>query len=78
MHIIPHGLPTTAAGHTALNTGVYGKDHGIISNAWFDQLGNKIDASDDPSPDAAVISPTGFYDFGKSPRNIMTQGVLIA
>lgn len=71
----PHALPTTAIGHTALSTGVFGKDHGIITNAWFDQAGKKIEAVDDPAPDAAVISPTGFYEYGKSPRNIMTQGV---
>lgn len=71
----PHALPVTAVGHTALNTGVYGKDHGIVTNAWFDQQGHKIQSDDDLAADAAVISPTGFYAVGKSPRNITTQGV---
>src|SRR5437667_251810 len=26
----PHGYPATAAGHAALNTGAYAKDHGFI------------------------------------------------
>lgn len=71
----PHALPTTAVGHTALSTGVYGNDHGIVTNAWFDQEGKKIQSDADNAPDAAVISPTGFYDFGKSARTIMTQGI---
>src|SRR5258708_31371875 len=28
----PHGMPATATGHTALSTGTFAKDHGIIAN----------------------------------------------
>ena len=39
---MPHGIPTTATGHTGLNTGAFAKDHGIIGNAWCSQDGKKI------------------------------------
>ena len=62
-------------GHAALNTGVYGKDSGIVANSWIDGQGNKIECDDDNSEDAAVLAPDGCYDYGKSPRNIMVSGV---
>lgn len=71
----PHGTPSTGPGHAALNTGAYGKDSGIACNSWFDQQGNKIECDDDAAQDAAVFSPDGLYDYGKSPRNIMVSGV---
>ncbi len=71
----PHGLPTTATGHTAFNTGAFAKDHGIIDNAWFDETGNLIQSDDDFSKDAAVFAPSGTYNFSKSPRNIMIDGI---
>ena len=71
----PHGTPSTGPGHAALNTGVYGKDSGIVANSWFDGQGHKIECDDDKSEDSAVFAPDGFYDHGKSPRNIMVSGV---
>lgn len=70
----PHGICETATGHTALNTGTFAKDHGVISNSW--PMGNcKVDVDFDQSPKAAVFSPDGFYDYGLSPHRIMTDGV---
>lgn len=70
-----HGIPSTGPGHASLNTGAYPKDHGIIGNSWRD-LDNKKTACDDDSPDvAAVISPTGFYPYGKSSHNVMVGGI---
>lgn len=37
----PHGMTATCTGHTALNTGTYGKDHGIVGNAWYNAAGKK-------------------------------------
>ena len=71
----PHGNPSTGPGHAGLNTGVYGKDSGIVGNAWFDNAGNKVECDNDSSPDAAVLCPNGVYEYGKSPKNIMVAGV---
>lgn len=71
----PHGNPSTGPGHSALNTGVYGKDSGIVANSWFDKQGHKVECDDDKSSDAVVLSPDGVYEYGKSPRNIMVSGV---
>lgn len=71
----PHGTPSTGPGHAALNTGVYGKDSGIVANSWLDEHGNKIECDDDTPKDAAVFASNGFYDYGKSPNNIMVAGV---
>jgi len=71
----PHGILETATGHTALNTGTFAKDHGVISNSW--PMGDrcKVDVDFDESPNAAVFSPDGLYDYGLSPHRIMTDGV---
>lgn len=73
--IHPHGLPATATGHTALNTGTYAHYHGIVNNEWLNVNGQSIPADKDPSPDAAVFSPTGLYDYNKSACNIMVDGL---
>ncbi len=71
----PHGICETATGHTALNTGMFAKDHGVISNSWPMDGQCKVDVDFDSSPNAAVFSPDGFYDFGLSPHRIMIDGV---
>lgn len=71
----PHGTPSTGPGHAALNTGVYGKDSGIVANSWIDGQGHKIECDDDVSEGAAVFAPDGLYDYGKSPQNIMVSGI---
>ena len=39
---MPHGLPSTATGHTMISTGCFANEHGIIGNSWVDEFGNKI------------------------------------
>lgn len=72
---IPHGIPATGTGHAGLNTGTFAKDHGIIKNTWIDENGKKVACDDDTAERAAVIAPHGQYEYGKSPRNIMVDGI---
>lgn len=69
----PHGTPSTAPGHTGLSTGAYADIHGIIDNSWMDQTGKKVSSVEDSSSDAAVIAPTGFHAYGRSPKNMETD-----
>lgn len=71
----PHAVPETAVGHSALNTGVFPSVHGIITNSWYDAAGASVRADDDCSPDAAVIAPHGVYEYGKSSKNLMVDGL---
>lgn len=71
----PHGMPATATGHTALNTGAFAKDHGIVANRWTGSKGEKIYSDQDTPENAAVFSPDGFYDEGCSAKNIMVDGI---
>jgi predicted AlkP superfamily pyrophosphatase or phosphodiesterase len=73
--IWPHGMPATGTGHTAANTGAYAKDHGITGNGWSSANGEKIACDDDTAENAAVFAPQGLYDYGKSARNIMVDGI---
>lgn len=70
----PHSQPGTAAGHTLIGTGTVGNYHGIISNWWVEN-GKKILSDDDSVEYAGVFSPTGMYDYGKSPRNCKVDGL---
>jgi len=69
----PHATPETATGHATLSTGTYPKDHGIIANKWLNTAGNIVHASEDSKDTAAVLSPTGTYDFGVSSRSLMVD-----
>jgi len=69
---MPHGQPGTATGHAALSTGTYAKDHGFVSNTWY-QDGEKVACDDDDSQDSRVISPDGVYDYGKSSHRLMVD-----
>lgn len=72
----PHGIPSTAPGHTGLATGVTPSYHGIITNNWCNPLGVKIEADSDDAVNAAVINPRGgTYDYGKGPCNIMVDSL---
>jgi hypothetical protein len=72
----PHGGPATATGHTALNTGVYAKDHGIVGNSWINRIGKKIACDEGDATKAAVFTATGSsYNHGKSAQHIMTDGI---
>ncbi len=72
----PHGVPSTAPGHTGLSTGVTPNYHGIIANNWCNPEGTKIAADGDDKITAAVINPLGgTYDYGKGPSNIMVDSL---
>jgi predicted AlkP superfamily pyrophosphatase or phosphodiesterase len=71
----PHGMPATCTGHTALSTGAYGSEHGIVGNSWYDATGTNIACDTASTTDAAVLAPNGVYDYGKSPQHIMVDGV---
>lgn len=72
---LPHGMPATGTGHTGFNTGTYAKDHGIIANGWINPSGEKVACDDDTAERAAVFGPNGMYDYGKSARNVMVNGI---
>jgi predicted AlkP superfamily pyrophosphatase or phosphodiesterase len=72
----PHSLPSTSPGHAGLNTGALPKDHGIIANEWCDEDGNAVASDEGDAKEDAVIDPNGgVYDFGKSPKLIMADGI---
>jgi predicted AlkP superfamily pyrophosphatase or phosphodiesterase len=75
---VPHGQPGTGVGHAGLNTGTYAKDHGFISNAWYNQEGEKVSCDDDQSFNASVIVPDAentIYDYGRSSHFLMVDGL---
>jgi predicted AlkP superfamily pyrophosphatase or phosphodiesterase len=71
----PHGMPATCTGHTAISTGSYGTEHGIVGNSWYDGEGNLTACDTATTQDAAVFAPDGIYDYGKSPHYIMVDGI---
>lgn len=72
----PHAMPATAPGHTTLSTGTLPKYHGIVGNYWYDQKGNvRIKSDEDSAQNAAVFAPNGFYDYGKSSKNLCVDGL---
>jgi len=71
----PHAQPSTAIGHTGLNTGAFANYHGIVGNSWRNEKLQKVAFDDDLEQQAAVFSPEGFYSYGKSAHNIMVDGV---
>ncbi len=72
---VPHAMPATGTGHSALSTGTFATYHGIIGNHWFNVQGERVRCDDDTPERAAVFSPTGVYDYGKSARNLMVDGI---
>lgn len=66
----PHGAPNTATGHATIGTGAYASSHGIVGNNWINEHGQEVESDEDPSPEAAVFSPDGFYEQGRSARNL--------
>lgn len=72
----PYAGPFTAVGHTTISTGALPCHHGIIGNFWYDRSGNeKIKSDEDSSPRAAVFSPHGVYNYGKSSKNLCVDGL---
>ncbi len=72
---MPHGMPSTAPGHTALSTGTYAEEHGIICNSWYDRDGKKTEADGCDAKEYAVLAPGGVYAYGKAPCNLLTEGI---
>lgn len=70
----PHGFPTTATGHAALNTGAFGKDHGITLNAWRNDNGKTHCFSDDRDC-SLIFRGNHFHNHGASAANLMTEGL---
>ncbi len=72
----PHGTPSTATGHTALSTGVFAKDHGIINNSWFTLSGKKIKCDDDNSKKTLVFGKgNNLQSYGKSAKNVLRTNI---
>ncbi len=72
----PHAMPATSTGHTALSTGAYAHNHGIIGNHWYDKQGQKkLKCYADNTQDAAVFALNGLYDKGVSAKNLLVDGL---
>lgn len=51
----PHFVPETTPGHHAISTGCYPKDHGGVTNQWFDEAGKKVNFEMDHHEDAQIV-----------------------
>jgi predicted AlkP superfamily pyrophosphatase or phosphodiesterase len=71
---MPHAQAGTATGHAGLNTGTCAKDHGFVSNAWYED-GKKVTCDSDFSGDALVFARDGMHNFGRSPHRLMVDGL---
>ncbi len=74
----PHAMPATGPGHTALGTGCFAKDHGIIGNHWRLPSGKKVSCDDDTTKRSPVFNGDGSINTtlkGKSARNILVDGL---
>lgn len=70
-----HGFPETAPGHTALNTGVFPKDHGVVSNQWLTCDGKKTEVLNDDAPAYPTFGPDKQTNACScSPLNILVDG----
>ena len=70
-----HAVTATAPGHASLSTGVFPSRSGVVSNSWFEQAEDgtwrSVYAVEDSA--SAIV---GFPDyFGRSPRNLMREGL---
>lgn len=71
----PHGTPTTATGHTALNTGTFASKHGIVLNGWFNENKKEVKCDSDDSKNSLTFAAHGLKKYGSSAKNIMVQGL---
>lgn len=71
----PHGATTTATGHTAIGTGTYAKDHGIVLNSWVGDDGKKTRCYSDDAKVAAVFGRNKLCDYGKSAKRMMVDAL---
>jgi predicted AlkP superfamily pyrophosphatase or phosphodiesterase len=73
---VPHSHPSTACGHVTLATGTVPKTHGIIGNGWPTSTGKTVKYEKlGVGPEHAVFSPNGLYNYSKSAKNIMVDGL---
>lgn len=72
---VPHGMPSTAPGHTALATGTWAKNHGIIANNWYTKNGTGVKCDDDHRAKSAVFSPKNTYSYGKSAHQLLVDTI---
>jgi predicted AlkP superfamily pyrophosphatase or phosphodiesterase len=71
----PHGTPTTATGHNALNTGTLAYRHGIVLNGWADDKGNVFKCDEDNQQQCRTFGVSGIQRYGNSAKNIMVPGL---
>jgi hypothetical protein len=70
----PHGIPTTATGHTTISTGALPKDHGVILNNWMED-GQNVVFGKDNSPESAVFTKKGIGNHGYSAKHMMVDNL---
>jgi len=64
-----HGITVTAVGHSAVLTGAYPYQHGIIGNNWIDPVtGKSVYCTEDAA--STYIGETTKPDDGTSPKNL--------
>ena len=71
----PHGTPTTATGHNALNTGTLAYKHGIVLNGWEKINGEKVRYDQDNNFDSLAFSLNGVQKYGNNAKKIMVTGL---
>lgn len=62
----PHGIPETTPGHHAISTGTLPKDHGAVTNQWFDEVTYEKIKYEDTIIDQKTV---------QSPRRTMVDGL---
>lgn len=73
--VFPHSKACTSSGHVLLSTGTFAQYHGIVNNRWWNKNGQLVQDDDDSSPNSFVFSPSGKYNYGKSAKNILVDGL---
>jgi predicted AlkP superfamily pyrophosphatase or phosphodiesterase len=68
----PHGIPTTAIGHTTISTGALAKDHGVILNSWIEN-GKDTEFGKDEDLGSATLAKKGLMDYGFSAKHILVD-----
>ncbi len=68
----PHGIPTTAIGHTTISTGALAKDHGVILNSWIEN-GKDTEFGKDEDPNSATLVKKGLKGYGFSAKHILVD-----
>ena len=70
----PHGVPTTATGHSTISTGALPKDHGIILNNWIED-GQNVVFTKDNRPESAVLTKKGSGGYGYSAKQLLVDNL---